>query len=481
MRADGCTLDTPFFRVLSDDQVLRINNATLHVLERTGVRLAHPKGRELLHDAGARVDGNNVHIPAFLVEEAIRNAPSTITLYNRDGKPAMHLEDYRSYFGAVVCSPWMLDPYTSKLRSLVADDHRLLTLVADYCPHISFISAWGANASDYPAEIRDHVACKMVFNNTSKPFGINANTPKALVEILGMIAIVQGGYDNLRAKPLIYHYSEPTSPLEHTDDAIEKLLICADLGVPLVYTPMTTAGATGPATMAGTIVISNADCLSGLVVHQLCKKGAPFVYGGMPSMMDMRTTTFSFGAPEFALMLAAQNDVGHWYRLPVYGTAGASDSKAIDEQTACELTFTCLTSALNGANLIHDIPLLGGCTIVSPEATLLCDEIVSMVGAFMQGVTVNEETLAEEVIHRVGPGGHFLGEDHTMQHFRGFWYPQVFDRSRTTVWLEAGAPQVGDVLNQRTREILETHTVEPLPDSVLQQLAEREKKWMLRE
>ena len=116
--------------------------------------------------------------------------------------------------------------------------------------------------------------------------------------------------------------------------------------------------------------------------------------------------------------------------------------------------------------------------MVSPEATVLCDEIIGMVGAFMQGVVVDDETLAEEVIHRVGPGGHFIGEDHTAQHFREFWYPHIFDRTRTALWLEEGATQFKDVLSERTREILETHTVEPLPDSVLRELAEQEKKWV---
>ena len=478
MRANGRSLNTPFFQVLSEDQIARIHHATLHVLERTGVRLTHPVGRELLHDAGAHVDGDIVRIPAFLVEEAIRSAPSTVTLYDRRGNPSIHLEDHRSYWGAVVCSPWMLDPYTQKLRSLVADDHRLLTLAADACPHIDFISAWGANASDYPPPIRDQIACKMVLRHTTKPFGTNATTPEALRDLLEMIAIVQGGHDNLRVRPLTYHYSEPTSPLKHTDHAVEKLLMCADMGVPLVYTPMTTAAATGPATMAGTIVVSNADCLSGLVVHQLRARGAPFIYGGMPSVMDMRTTTFAFGAPEFALMLAAQNDVGHHYQLPVYGTAGAGDSKVVDEQTAAELAFTCLASALNGANLIHDIALLGGCTVVSPEATVLCDEIIGMVGAFMRGIAVDEETLAEEVINSVGPGGHFIGENHTVRHFKEFWYPRVFDRRRTALWIEDGEPEFKDALNKRTRDILETHTAEPLPDTVLDELAEQEKKWM---
>ena len=478
MRSNVSSHDTPTFRALSDSQIGRIHHATLHVLERTGVRLTHPAARELLHDAGAYIDGDMVRIPAHLVEAAIRSAPSTITLYDRHGRPALHLEDHRSYYGAVFCSPWMLDPYSRRLRPFVADDHRLLVLMADACPNIDFVSAWGANASDYPPPIRDHIACKMALHHTTKPFGTNANTPEALRETLEMVAIVQRGYANLRSRPLIYHYSEPTSPLKHTDDAIEKLLICADLGVPLVYTPMTTAAATGPATMAGTIVISNADCLSGLVIHQLRSQGAPFIYGGMPSMMDLRTTTFSFGAPEFALMLAALNDVGHHYGLPVYGTAGASDAKVVDEQAATELTLSCLTSALNGANLIHDVALLGGCTVVSPEATLLCDEIIGMVAGFMQGVTVDEETLAEQVIEAVGPGGHYLGEEHTLQHFRRFWYPRLFDRSRTGAWIEAGEPRLADTLNRRTRDILETHTAEPLGEAVCRELAEQENKWM---
>jgi len=267
MRGNAVAFNTPNFQVLSKDQIKQIHWATLHVLERTGVRLTHPKAREILHDAGAHVERDLVRIPAALVEEAIRSAPSSITLYDRHGQPKIHLEDHRVHFGSVVDSPFILDPYTRQLRTLVAADIRLMTLMGDYCPQIDFISAWGGSASDYPAAVRDQIAFRMVVRNTTKPFGTNAYDARTLSDLLEMQAIVAGGYENLRQRPLTYHYSEPTSPLVHTDEAVDKLLLCADAGVPLVYTPMTTAGGTGPATLAGTLVISNADCLSGLVIH----------------------------------------------------------------------------------------------------------------------------------------------------------------------------------------------------------------------
>ena len=170
--------------------------------------------------------------------------------------------------------------------------------------------------------------------------------------------------------------------------------------------------------LAGAIVQGSAESLSGLVLAQLVRPGAPFIYGAFATIMDMRTTIFSYGAPEMSLMVAAMAQMAQRYRLPFFGTAGCSDAKFPDAQAAAEAAFSCLASALSGANLIHDSGWLDHGSLASPAFMVLVNEILYMVNQFMSGMPVSDETLAVDLMDHVGPGGHYLNEDHTLRHFQ---------------------------------------------------------------
>lgn len=218
--------------------------------------------------------------------------------------------------------------------------------------------------------------------------------------------------------------------------------------------------------------------MSGLVIQQLKVKGAPFIYGGIPSTMDMKTSIVAYGAPEMSLMSAAMTDMAHYYKLPVFTTAGCGDAKFVDQQFAVEAALSCLMAALSGGHLIHDTALMDAAQMVSPEGIVLVDEIVAMVKRIMGGVPVNDETLALNVVREVGPGGHYLDHKHTYKHFREMWYPNFFDRVRHDVWMMGSQASIGDKINAKTREILETHQVPSLPNDVLAALDEIEGKWI---
>jgi trimethylamine--corrinoid protein Co-methyltransferase len=272
------------------------------------------------------------------------------------------------------------------------------------------------------------------------------------------------------------HYSEPISPLLYYDPAVDKILFCAEKGIPLINYPAPQGGSTAPATFAGEIVQGSAESLSGLVLAQLVRPGAPFIYGAFATVMDMKTTVFSYGAAEMSLMVAALAQIAQHYRLPFFGTAGCSDAKVPDAQAAAEATFSCLSSALSGANLVHDSGWLDHGSVASPAFMVLVNEILHMVNQYMGGIPVDDESLALDLMDRVGPGGHFLLEEHTLKHFRNVWYSDLFDRSIHDQWQAQGAKQIEERLREQTQLAMD-HKPAPLPDDVVQELARMEKQW----
>jgi trimethylamine--corrinoid protein Co-methyltransferase len=229
-------------------------------------------------------------------------------------------------------------------------------------------------------------------------------------------------------------------------------------------------GGTSPVTMAGGLALGNAEVLSSMVIHQLKRPGAPFVYGSGLHHLDMKTTISVYSAPEFELARVAVAEMGRFYNLPTWGYAGHSDSCAMDEQAAADAAFSVLTSLLAGSNLVHDVGYLEAGLMTSPEMIVFTAEMIEMMRRFMGGVALDAESLALDVIHSVGPGGEFLSTDHTMRHFRDFWEPMLVSRQRVEDWVEAGSRRLGDRLRERTVAILDEHEPEPLPGDVHQEI-----------
>jgi trimethylamine--corrinoid protein Co-methyltransferase len=257
-------------------------------------------------------------------------------------------------------------------------------------------------------------------------------------------------------------YAEPVSPLTHSDDALRKLLACAELEIPLVYSAYAAMGGTAPMSPAAITVQLCAETLSGLVIHQLKNPGAPFIFGGMASLMDMRTTVFSYGAPEFQRGNTLLAEMAAHFGLPNFGTAGTSDAQTVDGQAIAEAASSCLMAALVGADLIHDVGLLGNATAVSPELIVASDEIIGMARHLLGEVDVGDAALALDVIGEVGPGGEFVTHDHTFDHFRDVWYPALFYRGGAKAWRPGESETFTERVNGRIQELLQTHQPQPL-------------------
>ncbi|MEW5725100.1 MAG: trimethylamine methyltransferase family protein [Thermodesulfobacteriota bacterium] len=478
MQANYVHFQSPQFRVLSDSQIKDIHFASLHILEKTGVAIHAAEVLDLLAQAGADVSNpRRVTIPSPLVEQALRDAPKNVTLYTRDGRPMLHLNGTRTYFGAVMDQPDILDPRTGIRRPHIVADTADLVRLADALPHMDWLMT-SQMVHGLPPELAELVILLQCLLYSAKPVAASTLNAGSLRRILEMCEIVSGGSDNLRKRPFFLNSVEPTSPLVHGREALEMSLVCAEAGVPNIVFGMLMGGATAPATPAAILAVANAELLSHLTVIQLKKPGAPVIYGAEPNIMDMRTSIFPYGAPELCLLDAALTEITHAYGLPMFGTAGTTDAKVLGAQAAVEITQQIITSALSGADMVHDIGLMDHCSMISPELIVLCDEIIGMTGILMGGVEINEETLALDLIDRVGPGGNFLAEAHTLKWFRKHWFPSIMDRKQKTIE-DYGQPikHCEELLREKTIKILDEHVPAPLPDDVAAELQKLEKTW----
>ena len=463
------------FRILEDEDIYEIHLAALEILENTGVVVNNAEALDMLSGAGCFIGKKNlVKMPSFLVEKALRMAPKGITLSNRDGKPAMRLEGHNTYFGPVVDNPIFHDPFTGEYNNLVKKNLKQAALVADNLKNIDFVS-YGGNASDIPEEINSREIFKEVVQYIKKPIVFNSFLVRGTTEIIEIATEIAGGPEKLRQNPFIIHYSEPTSPLIHDDEPVKNILLCADKGIPLIYIPMPMGGATAPATLSGILAQNTAEVLSGLVISQLRKEGSPFIFGGIPSIMDMsQTMIYPYGAPEMDLLTAGLTDIAHYYKLPVFGTVGC-DSKSADQQCAIEATSSCMMSILSGNNLVHDVGQIQG-KILSLETVVMVDEIVEMLRHTLKPIKINKETLALDIIDKVGPSGNFLSEEHTLKHFRNWWFPNLIDRTDYKQWVIDSKKQTfTERLNNRVKEIIDNHEVEPLPKDIIKYMNEYNK------
>jgi trimethylamine--corrinoid protein Co-methyltransferase len=341
--------------------------------------------------------------------------------------------------------------------------------MCDYLRHIEWAAPMGV-PSDVPIPIADRHQFHQAIINQRKPLYSSAYTTAGMADVVEMAVVIAGGMEALRERPFFTTGIDPSSPFRYGGEAVGKLLVMAEAGLPIVFNPVPMAGGTTPVTMAGTIVAALAEDLAGLTLAQLKNPGVPVIMGGVLATMDMLTTVLGIGTPELTLMMAAITQMCRFYQVPSYGTAGCSNSKVVDPQAAVEATNSILGSALAGSNMIHDIGIIDTGMTVSLEALVMCDEIIAMARRIAEGIVVDVETLAFDLMKKVGPGGHFLEEEHTLRHFREHHQSKLIDRRNYDGWVQAGAETMNDRIRESVHWILDHHEPEPLPEDVLREL-----------
>ncbi len=458
------------FPVLSEAQGRRMHEACLEILERVGVRLYLEEAVELLKKAGARVaDGNRVFVPANLVEKALDTAPKQVILYDRGGRPVMPVGGYRSFYGPGSDCLNIIDHRTGGRRKPVVKDVEEGSLVCDALPHVDYVMSM-VLPSDVDGTIADRFQMEAMLSSATKPIVYVTYDATGCRDAVEMAEAVMGGAEALRKTPFVACYINAVSGLRHNKEALEKLLFLAEKNLPALYIPSSTAAVTSPVTPAGSVALDFAGVLVGLVLSQLKREGAPVIVPGMPpgGTLDMKSFVGSYAEPERTLTTA----LAHFYGLPMFAIAGASESKVVDGQAAAEAALTLAVETLAGSNIIHDLGYLESGLTFSFAQLAICDEIVGWVKAFPKRYEVDDETLALDVTAELGPDGDFLNTDHTLKHFRERWYPTVFERTNFEAWRKKGAKTCAERAAETVSRIIEEHRPEPLPAEIGKKLRE---------
>ena len=445
------------FRMCSYEQLTRLHNASLEVLERTGVKIFEDEALKILAEGGAYVDFDTkiARIPAHMVKDAVNSAPSRIAVANPAGRRTMFLERNNVYFGTGTDLPTHADPYTGEIRPTKLKDIENVAKVVDKADNFAYVSNQGL-AQDVPQHLHDMITLKAMRKYCAKPNLSTATDKGNLKCLIDMCAEMAGGYEELRRSPSLILYNEPVSPLMNSEEAIQKLMTCAEYGIPTTYASGGVSGGTSPVTLSGSIVCSNAECLAGLVLHQLVRRGAPFIYGYIFGAMDMMTTMNVYGGPELGMVHAVMADLAKFYDLPLYGTSGCTDALEIDAQAGTESAYSIMCAALSGQNLVHDNAYMGVGAIGSLAMILLVDEQIGFVKRFVEGINYDEDSLALELIDKVGHGGDYVSQKHTAKNFRKeVYYPKYFNRKQYLAWKNDVGLTLNEKLDRAVKKIIE--------------------------
>ena len=467
---------TPRMKMISEEQIKILKAAVFEVLERIGVQMTYKPGRDIMAGAGCRIDGDRVRIPTYVLEKAIATAPKRLVLGNRYGKRAVVLEPGRTWYGpSIDCIFWQ-DPVTNERPMFNSQHGAAHAALTERLDSFTWLMTIGM-ADDYGQEAADKVIARWAIQNCTKPLVFCCNDVNSVKNIHEMACIMVGGKDKFNQAPNIVHYSEPISPLVYYDPAVAKMIYCAENNIPLLNFPCASSGGTAPATMAGTLVQAAAESLSGIVLQQAVNPGSSFVFGGYASVMNMKSTIFSYGQPEMSIMISAMSQLAQHLELPFYATGGCTDAKFCDAQAAAEATLQTLTMAAVGANLVHDCASwIDHGTTASPAYMVMVNDILANVAALMKGMEVSDETLALDIMEKVGVGGNYLRERHTLKNYKQYHESDLWDRTMMNNWVAAGSKTFEDRLREKTQKLMAI-APEPVDAKIVAEFDRMQKTW----
>jgi len=459
-------------KVLSEANVVAIQEATLKILEEVGVIFDDEEIQELFMRKGAIVNGSTVKIPSEMVKESIERCPSNVILRARNPERSVRLGKGKVHYTNGFGATFVLDLNSGKYRKAQLKDLENFTRISDYLENVHYCLK-AVIPQDISPHLADLCAASVLLKNTDKHVHISIdiveNVDKITDGIISMADIAASNNENSE-KPIFSLGCCPTTPLRYTRDATVKLVKAVKKNIPFLVVSGATAGSTAPVTLAGTLVVQNAEVLAGIVLTQLINPGTPIIYGSFSSATEMHSGKQMLGCPEAALLNAATAQLCKSYKIPFgYGTGGIADSCILDVQAGFEKMLTVLFSSLAGVEVIHDgvSGLLGTAMVASYEQLVIDNEICNMINRGLSGITVNQETLALDLIKEVGPGGEYITTDHTLQNFRKeFCLSRVSDKTSVGKWLEHGGKEIVENARQEVKQILETHKPSKLDKNI---------------
>ena len=469
-------LDGGSFKILTEDSVLKIHQTAMQVIEEVGFEVQSDMALELFEGAGAKVDREKhlVRLDEDKVKELIEGAPSEIRLCGQDEAHDIVLGGRRVYAGTGGTALYVYDPAVKQRRQASLEDLRCIARLVDKLDNVHFFLL-----PTYPNELPlEEVDVNRFFaglDNTTKHVMGGVYTLDGAEQVIRMAQTIAGSAQNLRQRPLISMIACIISPLRIDKTYGDMLVTMARNGIPVACPAEPLCGATSPVTLAGTLVVQTVDTLLGVMLTQIANPGTPVLFGSVATNTDLRNLNYLAGSIEMGLLNAAGAQMAQFYQLPFYATGGMTDSKTLDAQSGYESALTNLLCALSGANFIHDAAgLMEFAMTVAYEKYVMDNEILGMVMRAVQGIKVNDDTLAFDLIKQAGPGGNFVAARHTRHFMRSEHYqPSLSDRNSREEWLSKGGKETWERASEIVKELLAKpqHSLPtPIREQVLSQI-----------
>jgi len=458
---------------LSVDQIESIHQASLKLLRDTGINFSLPEAIDRLKKAGAIVEkgSERVRFDPDMIEEFIGLAPSEVTMYARNPENNMQIGGKNVLFDSVSSTPNCSDIDNGRRPGNIKDFRKFLKLTQ----HFNIISAVGGypvEPIDWHPSIRHLEASRDIIQYTDKPMRGYATDKVRLLDALEMARISRGiSHSQLETEPSLMTTINVNSPLVLDGRMLEGIIEMAKRNQLTILTPFTLAGAMAPITLAAALAQQNAEALAAYVMSQVVRPGAPVMYGGFTSNVDMKSGSPAFGTPEYMKTAMVGGQLARRYGLP-YRSSNVCAANSVDAQAAYESVFSLWGAVMGGANLLkHAAGWLEGGLCASFEKFVLDVDLLQMVSEFMKPIKISDSELALDVIDEVGPGGHFFGTKHTQERYRdAFYAPLISDWRNFESWEEAGSPQAYQKANQVFKQALNEYQQPPLDEAIKDEL-----------
>ena len=453
----------PKLSMLRQEDVERIISCAYDLLATTGVKILNAEALRTLGDHGAALDSSSrvARISQDLIEKSLKTVPSSLKFYNFQGDETVRVEGDSVNFVLDSAPVFLLDSETRKIRNANTRDMVDIIKLADNLEHVSCMTACVV-PEDVPISLCDVIRFHQTLVYSNKPVFGGAFSIDGLLAEIELLAILSGGKEEMEKKPRVFMAANPSAPLMWTDIAAGNLIDCARNNIPLMIIPIPLSGGTTPVTLAGTMVEHTAECLSGIVLSQCTRAGAPIIYGGGATALDMIGGINAEGAIETKMMAVANNaQIGKYFNLPTAANCGRNDAETLDAQAATESGFGMLMGALAGINLIRGVGMLDHGGAVSMEKMIYDNEVCGMIYRLINGITVTEETLAVDYIksNKFDAAG-ILGSDHTFDWFqKEFFFPSndIIGRTSYTKYVETGSREMFERARDKKKQILDAH------------------------
>jgi len=465
----------PTIRVLDDELIEKVVSEAFEILEEIGVFVENQEAVDILQKQGINVEteSKKARLPTDLVKKCLKSAPSSITLFDREGNEAVKLEGNNICFDPGSAALRVLDPETNEIREAYTKDFVDFCKVVDQLEHLHAQST-AIICSDVPEEVSDRYRLYLNLLFSKKPVVTGTFSKDSFGIMKDLLVAIRGSEKKLREKPLAIFDACPSPPLKWSDLTCQSIIDGAKYGIPSEFVSMPMTGANAPVTILGSIVQHTAETMAGVVITQLVNSGAPVIWGGSPAVFDMRKGTTPMGSIDTMLLDLGYVEVGKYLNFPTHAYLGLSDTKILDMQTGFESGMGSLLAATKGVNMISGAGMIDFETTQSIQKVIIDNEICGMAYKFIRGITQRDEPIAKDLLKLFdSKTTHLLSHDHTLKWFREEQYipSSVIDRATKEEWITTGRKTIGHRAKERAEKLIQKYPGISLADDIVKDLS----------